>query len=131
MSYWRDDRDLLEELYPSCTSFTRFHPQYPEGLIQSIPCGMLYLIAFWSASAVARFKFCCYCLEDSVEWDRFEFHVIDIDTLKPSDPFTDHQRLGGDGDVMGIRAGKLVGSLGREWTDEHFEELIRDITRSA
>ena len=129
MNYYGDHRDLLEKLYPSCTYFSSYHSEYPEGLIEGISCGVVFLIAFWSAPAVARFKYCCYGLKDSVPWDRFELHIIDADGLKPEDPFSDLQRLGGYGEAFWIRSGTIVNSIGSEWSNERFDELTRRLIR--
>jgi len=128
MSYWGDKRDTLENLYPTSTSFCKFHESYPESLIEGIECGIIFLMAFWSGPSVQRFKSACYSLEDAVMWERFSFHVVDVDSLNDSDLFTSSERLGGYGETFWIKDGLLVGSMGEAYSVVRFDELTRLIT---
>lgn len=122
MSYWGDRRDNLEKLFPTCTSFCDYHPQYPDGLIERTNKGLIFLMAFWSGPAVSRFKTACYSLEDSVPWDQFSFDVVDVDGLQGDDPFSSYEQLDGYGEVFWIRDGRIVASMGRDWMSEKFDE---------
>ena len=121
MSYWGDRRDQLEALYPTCTSFCHYHAQFPHSLVEQTRCGVIFLHAFWSGPSVARFKYACYALEDSVSWDSFEFHIIDVDGLPPGSVFERHQQLGGYGEAFWIKDGGIIASQGRDWSNEQFD----------
>ena len=125
--YYGDRRDDLEALYPTSISFCTFHQDYSLGLIESISLGVVFLIAFWSGPAVQKFKLVCYALEDSVPWDRFKFHVIDTDGLKAGNPFETHESLGGYGEAFWIRQGAIVSSMGKEWSNDRFDTLTREL----
>ncbi len=122
MNYWEDKRDDLEKYYPTCSSFCVFHENYPENLIEGIDCGVIFLMAFWSAQAIRRFKSACYGLEDSVRWDRFSFQAIDIDGLHDDNPFAPEERLGGYGETFWIKDGVIVSSLGVVGSPEQSQE---------
>ena len=130
MSYWEDRRDELDKLYPSCNSFVKFHEKYNRGLVESIRCGVVFLYAPWSGPALSRFKFSCYALEDSVPWERFSFDVVNVDGLGSGEPFTREEALGGYGEVFWVSSGKIIESMGREWSKEIFslntQRLIED-----
>ncbi|MEZ5301808.1 MAG: hypothetical protein R3F11_14330 [Verrucomicrobiales bacterium] len=131
MSYWGDRRDDLERAYPSCTSFLTYHPEYREGLIEGIRCGVIFLYASWSGPTVERFKLACYALEDSVPWDRFAFEVVDVDGVAPGSPFDEHQRLGGYGESLWILSGRVFRSMGADWSMKKFGRFTDELLEAA
>jgi hypothetical protein len=122
MDYYGDKRDSLERLYPTCTSFCQYHPQYPARLIEATPRGVVFLLAWWSGPAIERFKFACYALEDHEP--PLAFHVIDVDGLAADSPFEEKQKLGGYGEVFWVRDGAIVSSMGADWSKQRFDELL-------
>jgi len=130
MSYWGDRRDDLESAYPTCTSFLKFHPEYRDGLIEHIRCGIVILYAAWPGPSVVRFKFACYAVEDSVPWDLFTFDVVDFDGLKPGNPFETHEKLGGYGEAFWIHSGKILKSMGSEWANDRFNQFTQELLQA-
>src|SRR5476649_2729815 len=45
-------------------------------------------LPIWSGPSAVKFKYACYALEDSVPWDSFAFHAIDVDGLVRSEEHT-------------------------------------------
>ena len=127
----------LERLYPGCTRFLTWHPRYPEGLLEGIRCGVVFIHAEWSGPAVMRFKAACAALDGRVPWDRFTFHVVDTDGLSDGGPFRAHEVLGGYGEAFWVLAGKVVRSVGRDcgaddfrrYTAELLEAIYRELSR--
>ncbi len=130
MRYFGDKRDKLEEIYPTCTTFCKFHSGYPEGLIERVDVGLIFILAFWSAPAVVNFKATCYVLEDSVPWDSFQFHVIDVDDLVSPGPFHEYHPLGGWGEAFWISHGKIVDFMGKDWSKERFDIVTKNIIQT-
>lgn len=122
MDYWDDKRDRLERLYPSCTSFCRYHPRYPTGLIEATSCGVIFLLVWWSGPAIERFKFVCSALEDAEP--PVAFHVIDVDGLDDESPFDEPQKIGGYGEVLWVRNGKIFSTMGANWSKQRLEEAL-------
>jgi hypothetical protein len=130
MSYWGDRRDELEKAYPTCTSFLRFHPEYQDSAIEGIRCGIVFLYAAWSGPSGMRFKSACYALEDSVPWDRFTFDVVDVDGLTSSNRFEAHETLGGYGEAFWIHSGKILKSMGRDWSNHRFDQFTQELLQA-
>ncbi|MEM7397168.1 MAG: hypothetical protein AAF492_33010 [Verrucomicrobiota bacterium] len=131
MSYWGDNRDQLEEYYPTSTSFCRYHSDDSGEFIQRIEKGIIFLMAFRSSQAVKRYTSLCYALEDSVPWDQFEFHVIDVDGLGPANAFSEHEKPGGEGEIFWIRDGKIVDSIGPDWSPEKVDEKTKKLVQGT
>jgi hypothetical protein len=130
MNYWGDRRDQLETLYPTCMSFCHYHAKFVHSLVEQTKRGVIFLHAFWSGPSAAKFKYACYALEDSVPWDSFEFHVVDVDGLPASSIFEQHQQLGGYGEAFWIKDGSVFASQGREWSNEQFNENTSNLLRA-
>jgi hypothetical protein len=107
MNYWGDRRDQLETLYPACTSFCHYHAKLPPHLVEQTKLGVIFLHAFWSGPSVVKFKYACYALEDSVPWESFEFHVVDVDGLLPGSIFDGTNNSAGMAKHSGSRMAAL------------------------
>jgi hypothetical protein len=69
-------------------------------------------------------------LEDSVSWDAFEFHVIDVDGLPQGCVFEQHQLLDGYGETFWVKDGRIVASMGRDWANDSFDENTSNILQA-
>lgn len=127
MSYWKDKRDDLESAYPTCTTFLRFHPEYRDDLMQEIQCDIMFLYAVWSDTSIKRFQFACYALEDSVPWDRFTFDVVNVQGLSAGNPLMADEAWDDCGKAYWIRSGKILQSMGSDWSNEKFDQFTREL----
>jgi len=61
--------------------------------------------------------------------DSIPFHVLDVDGIETGSPFEAGQRLGGYGEVFWVKEGKILRSMGVDWSERKFQaytSLLRD-----
>lgn len=131
MSYYHDARDTLEGAYPTCTSFLRYHAQPTTEGLQRRARGVAMVISFALPSALKRFKWVCYGLEDSVPRSRFRFDVYDFAGIAEVLPIlAAHGRVRGAGELFWVEHGGIIGAMTEQFDWRRFDVLTRRILQA-
>jgi hypothetical protein len=127
-NYYNDGRDVLENAYPTSTSFTRYHLRPTLAGFKRRKCGVSMVISLESDSALERFRQVCYGIECAVPWDRFHFDVYDFsgiaDLLPVLSPFG---TVVGAGEIYWIRGGCVVNAMTSDYDPPRFDEFTEQI----
>ncbi|MES2694154.1 MAG: hypothetical protein V4773_11825 [Verrucomicrobiota bacterium] len=129
MTYSADQKDALERLFPGSTAFCHYHAEYSDHLVENTINGVLFLMAWWSAPAIDRFKLLCDVFGQRLAAAHLRFYVVDVDGLISRTPFARGERIGGYGEIFWIKDGRVVGSMGADWSAERFEKNMALLAR--
>ncbi len=118
---------LLQRLDPIVTR-VRFYRVANANLIREMRCGVIFIMAFWSAPSVkAIAPFVSAVVEEDPAQD-LEVVIVDNDGLQDWELFPEIRGLdGGWGELLAIYDGKIVGTSGFGFRPETYRTIVRSL----
>jgi hypothetical protein len=120
----------IENLYlsPALASRTRFYSETDRAVIATIPCGVLFVMAFWSGPARLAFEELKRVLEMLDPDGHLELVVVDTDGCPDLYELPEFVgKLAGAGEAAWVCAGQIVRTSGHGYRPECFEPYTRHL----
>src|SRR5262245_2815524 len=118
----------IENLYlpPSLAPRTRFYTESDRGVIATIRCGVLFIMAFWSGPSRKAFEQLKRALGSLEPDGRWELIVVDTDGCPELYDLPEFARkLHGAGEAAWVRKGQIVRTSGLGYRPECFVPYTR------
>lgn len=120
----------IEHLYlsPRLADRTRFHSEADRAVIETMRCGVLFIMAFWSGPARVAFAELKRVLEAVDPSGRLELVVVDTDGCPDLYTLPEFAgKLAGAGEAAWVRGGRIVRTSGHGYHPECFEPCTRQL----
>jgi len=124
----------IENLYlsPRLAKRTRFYSEADRAIIETIQCGVLFIMAFWSGPARLAFAELKRALEAVDPGGRLELVVVDTDGCPELYELPEFAgKLAGAGEAAWVQGGQIVRTSGDGYHPECFESYTRQLLKEC
>ena len=118
--------DSLKLRFDPIRDQLRFYRQADGKLIREIRCGLIYIMAFWSAYAFKALPMLVKAIQDYDPKGKLQVCIVDNDGIQEWDRIPQIRGLdGGWGELIAVYDGKVVGTSGFGFQPESYGSVVR------